>query len=200
MNKITTLFTALSVATVLTLTSCGDHKVYPQNEGGGKAVKEIIEKNFAPEMQIEELTVQSADELYGELGEITIVYWEGDTQMEQVYSSDKGLKTAEESFASRNNKIHKPEKGKTLAIKEFDIESLPYKIGESAAFIPDEYENLSFRRYTFSVDNNGQPKQYFKINATKKGEGKSRNGRITTQNYYEFNFKIDENGKVIPVQ
>lgn len=43
-------------------------------------------KHFDGEKQVQALTIKSADKLYGELGEIAIVYWDGDREMEQVYS------------------------------------------------------------------------------------------------------------------
>lgn len=193
MKKLSFFISAFVI--LLLASSCGTDTVYPQNEDGGKAVKQIIEKNFDPEKQVEELQIKSKDELYGELGTVTIVYWDVDKQIEHVYSSADGLKKPEETFGSKQ-KMPMLKKSKTLAIKEFDTEPIPQKVGEAAALIPSGYENFSLHEYTFSVGDDGKVQQHFTINTTKKGEGKSQNGRMVRQNYYEFAFKVDGSGKV----
>ncbi|WP_447642807.1 MULTISPECIES: hypothetical protein [Chitinophagaceae] len=198
-------FATIVAASGLMVTSCGDSKVYPQNEGGGKAVKQIIQKNFDPEKQVEELRIMAKDELYGDLGKIEILYWEGDKQMEHVYSASEGfsekLFEPAETVASKSTMdISKPKKGKTVTLKEFDTEPIPENVDEAVTFIPKEFENYALYKYVFSVDNNGKVQQNFTVNATKKGEGKSRSGRMVSQNYYGFDFKVDANGKVIPVK
>ncbi len=192
--KKTKTTTLAALAAVFLMTSCGDSGIYPQNEGGGKAVKQLIDKHFDGEKQVQELVIKAKEELYGELGTVTVVYWDGDKQMEEVYSSADGANGPEETFGSKH-KMNLP-KTKTVAIKEFDVEPIPYKVGEVVDLIPAEYENYALAEYTFSVDDNGKPKQRFTINTTKKGEGKTQNGRIVSQNYYPFNFKVDEAGKV----
>ncbi|WP_144062601.1 hypothetical protein [Sphingobacterium paucimobilis] len=192
----TTIFAA--VASVLLMTSCGDGGIYPQNEGGGKAVKQIIDKNFDGEKQVQELTIKAKDELYGELGTLTAVYWDGDKQMEDVFSSSDGMKESAETFGSKQKMTHLP-KTKTVAIKEFDVEPIPYKVGEAAGLIPEEYENYALADYQFTVGDDGKIKQLFTINTTKKGEGKTQNGRMVSQNYYPFKFKIDDAGKVVAI-
>jgi len=194
MKRIKITFLAL-VASTLLITSCGNSTVYPQNEDGGKAVKQIIEKNFDPEKQVEELQIKSKEELYGELGEVKVVYWDGDKQMEDIYSPADGVQKSKESFASEK-KMPFLKKTKTVAIKSFDVAPIPFKVGEATTLIPQEYENYSLHEYTFSVDDNGKVKQLFAVNATKKGEGKSQQGRMVSQNYYTFKFTVDENGKV----
>lgn len=182
-------------AGMLLMASCSSNTVYPQNEDGGKAVKKLVEKNFDPEKQVQELQIKSKDELYGELGKLTIVYWDGDKQMEEVFSAADGLTPPEETFGSRE-KMPNLTKSKTIAVKDFDVEPIPYKVGEAVALIPQEYENYALEEYTFAVEDNGKVSQTFAVNATKKGEGKSQNGRMVSQNYYTFKFKIDQGGKV----
>ncbi|MNG54171.1 hypothetical protein D3C87_453010 [compost metagenome] len=99
MKRIKITFLALVTSTLL-ITSCGNSTVYPQNEYGGKAVKQIIEKNFYPEKQVEELQIKSKEELYGELGQVKVVYWDGDKQMEDIYSPADDMQKSKESFAS----------------------------------------------------------------------------------------------------
>ena len=191
----TTILAAL--AGVFLMTSCGEG-VYPQNEGGGKAVKQLIEKHFDADKQVQELVIKAKDELYGELGTVTVVYWDGDKQMEEVFSSSDGAKEPQETFGSKQKMKHLA-KTKTVAVKEFDVEPIPYKVGEAAGLIPEDYENYALAEYTFSVDDNGKPKQHFTINTTKKGEGKTQIGRKVSQNYYPFSFKVDEAGKVVAI-
>ncbi|SHG43373.1 hypothetical protein [Pedobacter caeni] len=203
MKKLSSQISAFAL--LLMASSCGSDTVYPQNENGGKAVKSIIEKKFDPEKQVEELEIKSKDELYGELGKVTIVYWEGEKQMEQVYSASEGfsdkLFEPEETFASKSDILmSKNTKGKTAAIKTFDVEPIPSKVAEAVAFIPKEFENYALNKYVFSVDKNGKIQQQFTINTTKKGEGKTQTGRVERQNYYGFEFKVDENGKVVAVE
>ncbi|MBL1410467.1 hypothetical protein [Sphingobacterium faecale] len=192
----TTILAAL--AGVLLMTSCGDGGVYPQNEGGGKAVKQLIDKNFNGEKQVQELTIKAKEELYGELGTITVIYWDGDKQTEEVFSTADGVKGPQETFGSKHKMTNLP-KTKTVAIKEFDVEPIPYKVGEAAGLIPEEYENYALADYEFTVGDDGKIKQRFTINTTKKGEGKTQNGRMVSQNYYPFKFKIDEGGKVVSI-
>ena len=203
MKKVSLQISAFAL--LFMVSSCGSGTIYPQNEGGGKAVKDIIEKKFDPEKQVEELEIKSKDELYGELGKVTIVYWEGEKQMEHVYSASEGfsekLFEPEETFASKSKiQMAKPKKGKTVAIKSFDTEPIPARVGEAVAFIPKEFENYALQKYVFSVDDKGKIQQQFTVNTTRKGEGKTQNGRIVSQNYYGFDFKVDENGKVIALE
>jgi len=198
MKKVSLLTGA--VAMLFMLSSCGSGTIYPQNEGGGKAVKDLVLKNFDPEKQVQELQIKAKDELYGDLGEVTVVYWEGDKQMEQVYDANNGLSEPKETFASKNNMKAQMEKTKTIAIKDFNLEPIPNNVGEAVGLIPDGYENYALNEYIFSFDNNGKAKQGFKIHATKKGEGKSQNGRMVSTNYYEFKFKLDEGGKIMPIE
>lgn len=197
MKKVSLLISA--IAMLLMTSSCGSSDVYPQNEGGGKAVKAIIEKNFDPEKQVQELQIKSKEELYGDLGKITIVYWEGDKQMEQEYSAKDGLKDPEETFAFKNKMTAQLQKTKTLSLKDFDLEPIPNQIGEAVTFIPADFENYAFHEYTYAFDKDGKATQKFTINTTKKGEGKSQNGRMVSQNYYSFNFKV-EGGKVVLIE
>ncbi|MFD2554159.1 hypothetical protein [Sphingobacterium tabacisoli] len=192
----TTILAAL--AGVFLMTSCGDGGVYPQNEGGGKAVKQLIDKHFDADKQVQELVIKAKDELYGELGTITAVYWDGDKQMEDVFSATDGMKEPAETFGSKQKMKHLA-KTKTVAVKEFDVDPIPYKIGEAVELIPEEYENYALAEYGFTVEDNGKIKQRFTINTTKKGEGKTQTGRMVSQNYYPFSFKIDESGKVVAI-
>lgn len=197
MKKNNLLFGAIAI--MLMVSSCGSDPVYPQNEGGGKALKAIIEKNFDPEKQVQELQVKSKEELYGDLGEVKIVYWDGDKQMQQVYNVDNGIKAPEETFASKKKMSFQLVKTKTQAIKDFNFEPIPNQIGEAVSLIPAAFENYAFSDYTFSFDQNGKAKQDFVINTTKKGEAKSQSGRMTRQNYYSFSFKV-EGGKVVAIE
>jgi len=198
MKKVSLLFSAIAI--MLLASSCGSDNVVVQNEGGGKAVKEIIAKNFDPEKQVQELQIKAKEELYGELGEIKIVYWEGDKQMEQIYSVKDGLKQPEETYASKNKMTFQMTKTKTIAIKEFDVEPIPKKVDEAILLIPDGSKYQALYEYNFSFDKKGKSKQNFQLNVTKKGEKQTQNGRMTSTNYYEFHFKLDDSGKVITVE
>ncbi|WP_316806725.1 hypothetical protein [Pedobacter agri] len=198
MKKVNLLISAIALAA--TLSSCGSDTVIIQNEGGGKAVKEIIAKNFDPEKQVQELEIKAKEELYGELGEIKIVYWEGEKQMEHVYSVEKGLQAPKETFASERKMNFQLQKTKTMAVKEFDVEPIPNKVNEAILLLPKESDTHNLYEYSFSFDKDGKAKQNFKINVTKKGEGKTQTGRMVRTNYYEFNFAVDERGKVVAVE
>ena len=198
MKKVNLLISAMAMS--FALASCSSDNVVIQNEGGGKAVKEIIAKNFDPEKQVQELEIKAKEELYGELGEIRVVYWEGEKQMEHVYSVEKGLQEPKETFASERKMTHQMQKTKTIAIKEFDVEPIPQKVGEAIKLMPEAAATHNLYEYSFSFDKDGKAKQNFKINATKKGEGKTQSGRMVTTNYYEFNFELDDAGKVVIVE
>ena len=66
--------------------------------------------------------------------------------------------------------------------------------------VPNEYDNLYLHSFTFFVDNDNKLTADLKIEGRKKGESAEINGKRITTNYYEFSFKVDENGKVTKVE
>jgi predicted small secreted protein len=204
MKRLTTPFFIAAVAiTSLLVTSCGSNEIYTQNVEGSKALKKEIATAFDENKPIEEISITAKKELYGEFGNATITYWDGETQMNHVFTADKGLQEPKETFASQQKKTVPSfplTKGAVFTLKQIDIEQIPGHVGAAVALIPAGYDQFSLYRYSFSAEKNGQVKQDFQINATKTGESSKQSGRMITTNFYEFNFSVDENGKVKAVE
>jgi len=186
---------ALSAA-VLCLAGCDSGKFVMQEPEGCKVVKEMLDKSLDGNKEVESLTLKAKEELYGEFEDATITYWVGDIQMTQRFNRSKGLQKPDTAYEWKNNSPIKPQKKATCLIKDFDVSQVPGKVGEAAGMISKLYKDFSLYRWTFTAAGNHKSTSTFQLNATKKGEGSTQNGKMISTKYYEFHFSVDENGRV----
>jgi len=82
-------------------------------------------------------------------------------------------------------------------LSQFDFSKIGQHVNEAIQQIDgNTYEYAGLGNYTLKVGKGGISHE-FDIQITKKGESSKQNGRMITTNYYELNFEVTPEGKLI---
>ncbi|MCH5718637.1 hypothetical protein [Niabella hibiscisoli] len=82
-------------------------------------------------------------------------------------------------------------------LSQFDFSKIAQYVTEAIQQIDaNAYEYAGLGNYTLKVAKGGVGHE-FDIQTTKKGESSKQNGRMITTNYYELNFEVTPEGKLI---
>lgn len=190
-----------AIGTMMQFTSCG--KVsdivdsaagidYNTTEGASKTQERLV-KNFGGK-EVYEVDFSSRNELSSSLQSIDVKYVENDKSYSQsMYDTTLNDPKVETTWAYKENKDGK------IKVEDLDLSVMPSKFAEAVKIIEtetDEFHNFNLYRWDFELEKGNKVTARFTINATKKGEGNTMQGRNIVTNYYEFNFDMDANGKV----
>lgn len=82
-------------------------------------------------------------------------------------------------------------------LSQFDFSKIAQYVNDAVQQIDTtSYEYAGLGNYTLKVEKGGIGHQ-FDVQTTKKGESSKQNGRMVTTNYYELNFEVSPDGKLI---
>ena len=197
-----TIITLLAGTTLL-LTSCGDVFEGGWNINNSEGIKELkteFLENFDGEKEVNEFAITAKDHMTSEFGKAKIKYLTDGVAYEQSYKDNiNSGKTLEDeakiSNAFQTDFFIKQMKGK-VKIKDLDFASIATKFNEACTTIPAEFENFTLYNWTFEANKKDEITSSFTIEASKKGEGTSVQGRNIVTNYYEFNFGVNKEGEL----
>lgn len=189
-------------ASVIFLTSCGGGGLLGGDQlndaEGLKAIKTNLETQFGAETEVYSLTLSATDHLTSEFGDSRIQYLDNGVDFSRLYypTLPQPLGDAKRSSDSFQKEFFLKKKQGKIKIKDFDFDLIKKTFDEAVKLIPEDYVSFSLYEWSFNVDNDNKVSADFSIEGTKKGEGTSLEGRNVVTNYYEFEFKIDEDGKI----
>lgn len=201
-KKILIACTALAAGFLLLTSSCGSGLTgTPADKDlsspeGVKAIKEKVLKNYGADKKVYALSLHATDHMTNEFGMAIAQFIENEKDMSQslVTQPDEKLKEAEAARV-QNEFLMKNKQG-SVALNALDFGIIPAKVKEAEALIPKEYEGFTLHDWSFEVSNDNKISADFTLEGGKKGESSERKGRMIVTNYYEFNFTMDETGKV----
>lgn len=185
------LVATIIVAGFLTACSSSSGSQAMNNNEDMTSIYAEAEKAFG-DKAIYKIMMSSDDELSSNFERMTVYYAEGDKGYYQILDKDTGL-----GDPSKDNGFSK-NRNKTRSFEEFKIDNPAQKFADAVQFIEentDEYEGFqlaSWSSYSYAK----RIESDFTINATKVGEGTSREGRNIVTTYYDFDFDVKEDGSV----
>ncbi len=187
------IFFSLIAIIAITFVSCNSGNFNFATPDGALDVQKHIINKFG-DKEVYYLNVMGKNELSSELAVISLKYVDADKSYKKGLAggriSDEELET---SFPYKEGKDGK------VKISELDFSVIPVKFEEAIKFITsqtDEYENFQLYDWTFEVNKDKKSEASFVINATKKGESTSMEGRYEVTNYYTFNFEMKADGTI----
>ena len=149
---------------------------------------------FGEDKEVYKFSIETKDHLTSEASYLSINYLEEKLDYGQTYYfSLNGKEKLEEPEKARDNfqtKFFLKNKQGKVKIKDLDFNIITAKFNEGVAMISDEYESFTLHSWDYNVNNNGEVTADFTIEARKKGESTSLEGRNVVTTYYEFPFKM----------
>lgn len=191
----------LAMGIVLSAFSCGSPEtIYDLDQAG--EIEEIKKELIAAagDIMAYEITLSSTEELTTSLGNAEIVTNEAAAEgtlnrnsYQLIDPVGSSVKLIDSEFSVRVYKKNEPEK-----LSEIDFLLVEKNISAAKAQIPSEYVDHCIYSYRIEFDDNKRA-DTFTINCVKEGESDYMEGREMITNYYEFAFKMNENGEVIMI-
>ncbi len=199
--KINNIIAAVAGSIILGLSACNAVK---ENFGGGVDMSQqdqvnkipgIIAKKVLPEEQLLEIDFdfKNSQSFTQEAKVVEVVKAEGLKAIKISLNTEDsvGSKSMEEfTWYKDMVRYAKP-------LSQFDFSKIAQYVTEAIQQIDaNAYEYAGLGNYTMKVEKGGIGHQ-FDIQTTKKGESSKQNGRMITTNYYELNFEVTPDGKLI---
>ncbi|WP_282080798.1 hypothetical protein [Aquimarina algiphila] len=155
-------------------------------------LKTLLTETYGEDTELYTLDITAVDHLTSDFESFSVDFNQDDIDFQQYYSNSR--KTLDDPKKARIEK-----KGKYGKIKAsgFNLDQISVKFEEAVKFIEDasdEYEDFTLYSWKFEVNKDQKVTSYFYVEATKKGEATTREGRNIVTNYYDFRFEVDENG------
>lgn len=176
----------------MTLFSCGGGAPNINEKEGIAEVKELMKDQFGGDREVYGFTLMTTDHLTSELLMASVNY----EKEEQTYSQAYLLNTKTLNDATKNR--FKNRSDKQIKISDLDFELISTKYDEAVKLIEKEgeMEDYTLHSWIGRIGKSGKMEASFTIEATKKGEGTSLEGRNVVTNYYEFEFEVDGDGNL----
>ncbi len=179
---------------VIALSSCDDKSGidYSTKEGATELQKYAVEK-FG-DKEIYDLSLLGENELSSNLMSMSVKYVEdGKSYKQSVNLGKLDDASLETSFAYDEAKDGK------IKLSELDFGTIPTKFQEAIKFInskTSDFENFKLYDFRLSINQDKKLEADFVINATKKGESTTMNGRFEETTYYGFDFELKADGTI----
>ncbi|MGN7786067.1 hypothetical protein ACTJIJ_16170 [Niabella sp. 22666] len=199
--KLNNTIAALVGFFILGLSACNAVK---ENFGGGvdmsqqdqvNKVPGIIAKKIQPEEQLLEIDFdfKNSQSFTQEAKAVEVVKADGLKAITISLNTEDSIGSkSKEAFAWYKDMVRyaKP-------LSQFDFSKIGQHVNEAIQQIDGNvYEYAGLGNYTLKVGKGGISHE-FDIQITKKGESSKQNGRMITTNYYELNFEVTPEGKLI---
>ncbi|WP_114791052.1 hypothetical protein U0035_21655 [Niabella yanshanensis] len=199
--KLNNTIIILVAAFIFSLSAC---KAVKENFGGGVDMSQqdqvnkipgIIAKKIQPEEQLLEVDFdfKNSQSFTQEAKIVEVVKAEGLKAIKISLNTEDsvGSKSMEEfTWYKDMVRYAKP-------LSQFDFSKIAQYVTDAIQQIDaTNYEYAGLGNYTLKVEKGGIGHQ-FDIQTTKKGESSKQNGRMITTNYYELNFEVTPEGKLI---
>ena len=187
------------------LASCSTPAIYSP-----KALDELITdlKTISSDYTIESVSVNETDKLKGDFGHVNVYLRdsEGREYIQQFFhnslAENKPLKSRSDSDDEDEWKSRKLPPALTIeeiAKQKGNIEKyIDEAVRQVTEGFDGKYDFRSVQRLEFSADEAGALQIQFTLNATPKDQSAQIDGRRITTTYYELNFIVDKDGKVVP--
>ena len=175
-----------------------------------KAIEQLVVelKKVNKDYKIIEVRVSEKDKLTSEFGDVNLSLRNSDDKkfkQSLYFNSDIPNKEPEQELIDLsskfpNIKLPQPVNVDDILKEKDNIE----KYAEKAMTIikeefEDKYDFQSLTGLVFSADDEGKLKIKFSINVTEKGKSSRVEGKRMVTDYYEIQFKLDDNGNVVIV-
>lgn len=199
--KINNTIAVLLGSFILSLPACNAVK---ENFGGGvdmsqqdqvNTIPGIIAKKVQPEEQLLEIDFDfnNSQSFTQEAKAVEVVKADGLKAIRISLNTEDSIGSKSmEAFAWYKDMVRyaKP-------LSQFDFSKVGQYVNEAIQQIDgNAYEYAGLGNYTLKVGKGGISHE-FDIQTTKKGESSTQNGRMITTNYYELNFEVTPEGKLI---
>ncbi|PIE88295.1 MAG: hypothetical protein CSA04_02660 [Bacteroidetes bacterium] len=180
-------------------TACSSFKSQKiSNSQDLSAVMEIVASHF-PDDNLLHIAILADDHLSDKFETLNVYYYENDkVYVATYYEFQAGWLDPEKSpfhgIKKASNKVNRLKKA-----SDFDFGNVQELLTKAILFIEensDEFEDFKLYSIEQGSQPNGEMETKFTVNATKKDEGSTRQGRNIVTTYYEFNFIVDERGEI----
>ncbi|RZK57616.1 MAG: hypothetical protein EOO87_02445 [Pedobacter sp.] len=163
---------------------------------GLKAVQEKLITAFGADKLVYSVTIMAKDHMNDEFMYADISFLEKGVDMSQdlIILPEEKINSAK-SKTIQNPLVLKNKQG-AVALRDLKFEEIEEKVKQGEALIPADYEDFHLYRWVYNIDNDKNITADFTLEAARKGEKSETKGRMEISNYYEMNFKMDENGVV----
>lgn len=216
---------AIVISLVTTITSCTSilgKNIQMDSPEAIQAIKDAIKNNIdLTTFKITEISWSgkgSREKLDNKLGYLNVDLVDKNNKAYlQQFTLNKEGKFAGEDMKEKSREIYY-EFVKGIDVDKLDAAIISKQLDEAKPLIGEEYEIKALESYSISEktldmstksineknpffkghnpDEYGSMSTRFTLDLLKKGEDKEINGRNITTNYYEVDFKVDENGKL----
>lgn len=158
-------------------------------------IEDLAKSSFGEDKEIYSFSIGTKDHLSSEMRYISIDYLDNGVDYERSYDlingEGKELEEPEKASDSFQTKFFLKNKQGKLKVKDIDFQLINTKYEEAIGLISEDYENFTLHSWKYEVDNDGGLTADFMVEATKKGESTTMEGRNIVTNYYEFPFKMN---------
>lgn len=177
------------------LASCSSNVTDLNEPESFSKIEELAKSSFGEDLEVYAFSIGTQDHLSSEMRNISIDYLEDGVDYERSYDlingEGKELEEPEKASESFQTEFFLRKKQGKLKIKDIDFQLINTKYEEAIALIAEDYENFTLHSWKYEVDNDGGVTADFMVEATKKGESTTMEGRNIVTNYYEFPFKMN---------
>ncbi|RZL19390.1 MAG: hypothetical protein EOO96_26090 [Pedobacter sp.] len=196
--KTTSCFLALALVGLLGCKNANkvDDDKNIKTVAGLNSIKEKIVSAFGADKMVYSATIMAKDHMNNEFMYAGISFLEKGVDMSQdlIILPEERINPAK-SKTIQNPLVLKNKQG-AVALKDLKFEEIEAKVKQGEALIPADYEDFHLYRWVYNIDNDKNITADFTLEAARKGEKSETKGRMEISNYYEMNFKMDENGVV----
>lgn len=193
------------ILVMLLITSCGSDKdtIRISTLEGLQAAKQLAITSFGADLEVYRFELYSKEDLNSDLGSITIKYLKDGKLFSRRYTTKTNYveatledeKLLNDAF---QKKIHiKNAQGK-LKISDLDVDAMFSNVNKGVVLIEEEMEidNYQVREYYVEADSKtNKVSSDFEIHVTEPNN-ETIEGRNIVTNFYEVEFKADENGEI----
>lgn len=193
------------ILVMLLITSCSSDKdtIRISTLEGLQAAKQLAITSFGADLEVYRFELYSKEDLNSDLGSITIKYLKDGKLFSRRYTTKTNYveatledeKLLNDAF---QKKIHiKNTQGK-LKISDLDVDAMFSNVNKGVVLIEEEMEidNYQVREYYVEADSKtNKVSSDFEIHVTEPNN-ETIEGRNIVTNFYEVEFKADENGEI----
>lgn len=193
------------ILVMLLITSCSSDKdtIRISTLEGLQAAKQLAITSFGADLEVYRFELYSKEDLNSDLGSITIKYLKDGKLFSRRYTTKTNYveatledeKLLNDAF---QKKIHiKNAQGK-LKISDLDVDAMFSNVNKGVVLIEEEMEidNYQVREYYVEADSKtNKVFSDFEIHVTEPNN-ETIEGRNIVTNFYEVEFKADENGEI----
>ena len=188
------LFAMVGIGLALAISSCSSltGSKLVSAEGLEKA-KKLLEKDPYTGKAFTKVMLWAGQPLEENFESVTAQYFD------QKQGKDVSQTASEAGLSSPDVSTDEPSKAETFTLAEIPFDKVPAQVDNMIKFLSsqselEEMEGYIVHSLVFTKEN-GQIKQKYEIQCTKKGEGKSVEGRNIVTNYYQFHVTPTSDGQ-----